>query len=236
MGSNQDKVIRFGVGSRGGLCSSVYRIWGADGAKSSTRPSDLYLSARALGGTFKTSLHESGNWRTGFTNSASDTGILDEGQDRKKIGWQRPPEWQPGITWAYCIMFPSSELRPGLAEGRVGEDVTWINDPGPGKVVQVDVLLAKPTIDFLNLHYPAMQDLKVLDAFKLPNREGVLVVSRIIDETPEMSAQLQEAKQRILALAVGEGSDLSSNTLRTVLWVEKENGLRGLIDAAIAGR
>lgn len=70
MGSNQDRVIRFGVGSPETRCSGVYRVWGADGAKTSTRPSDLYLGARALGGVLKTSLHESGEWRTGYTVDA----------------------------------------------------------------------------------------------------------------------------------------------------------------------
>jgi hypothetical protein len=47
---------------------------GCGRSKVPTRPSDLYLSVRALGGALKTSLHESGEWRTAYTEEAVESG------------------------------------------------------------------------------------------------------------------------------------------------------------------
>lgn len=239
MGSNQDRAIRFGVGSATTRCSGVYRVRGANGAKSSTRPSDLYLSARALGGVLKTSLHESGEWRTAYTEDAVESGkvTLQPGQDRKVLGWPRPPQWQPGVTWAHCIMFPSSELRAGVADDpKIVKNVTWIADSGPGRIIQVDVLLVESSIEPLNFHTPVEQNLAVLDRFKLPNGEGVLVLTRTVEETPEMAAQLQTAKQQVAVEAAARGVDLSGPALRTFIVVQRDNGLMGIVDAAVAGR
>jgi hypothetical protein len=49
MGRKQDRTVRFGVGDPSAVYSSVYRVWGADGTKTSTRPSDVYLTARLHG-------------------------------------------------------------------------------------------------------------------------------------------------------------------------------------------
>jgi hypothetical protein len=239
VGSNQDRVIRFAVGSPDTRCSGVYRVWGADGAKSSTRPSDLYLSARALGGVLKTSMHESDEWRTAYTEEAVESGkvALQPGQDRKLIGWPRPPQWRPGVTWAHCIMFPSSELRAGVADDpKIVKGVTWIPDPGPGRIIQVDVLLAEPSIGQLNVHAPVDQDLVFLDQFRLPNGNGVLVLRRTVEETPQMVAELQATKQRLAAEAAASGADLSRSALRSLVVVQRDNGLMGIVDAAVAGR
>lgn len=240
MGSKQDYVIRFAVGSPESRCSGVYRVWGADGSKSTTRPSDLYLSARALGGVLKTTLHESGEWRTAYTAEAVTSGkvALRPDEDRKLIGWPRPPpHWQQGVTWAHCIMFPSSELRAGVADDPgIVKDVIWIPDPGPERIIQVDILLAEAGLEELNVRAPVEQDLAILDQFRLPNSESVGVFRRTVVETPAMAAQLQAAKAQFAAQAAATGVDLSRPALRTLVIVERDNGVMGIVDAAVAER
>jgi hypothetical protein len=51
-----------------------------------------------------------------------------------------------------------------------------------------------------------------------------------------MAAELQAAKQRVAGEATARGVDLSGPALRTFVMVQRENGLMGIVDAAVAGR
>src|SRR5688500_16694613 len=52
--------LRWAVGSSGNVRSSTWRFWG-------NKKGDFYLSARSIGGLFKTSFHRDGNCFAGFT-------------------------------------------------------------------------------------------------------------------------------------------------------------------------
>jgi hypothetical protein len=80
------------------------------------------------------------------------------------------------------------------------------------------------------------QDQVFLDQFRLPNRDGVLVLRRTVEETPQMAAELQATKQRLAAEAVASGADLSRPALRSLVVMQRDNGLMGIVDAAVAGR
>src|SRR5687767_14251758 len=106
MARKDEFVVRFGVGEPASDRSSVWRVWVPKGSN------DVYIAARTLGGTLKVSLHVSGRWRTAFTSESASRGVpwLQPGTDRALEKWNRPAEFVPGVTRAFVVTIPSSEV------------------------------------------------------------------------------------------------------------------------------
>ena len=77
MGRPRENVVRFAVGGPNRPWSTVWRLWTGKGT------SDVYISARTLGGALKVSLHESGTWRFRCCNKGPTT-------VRYPSGWYEP--------------------------------------------------------------------------------------------------------------------------------------------------
>jgi hypothetical protein len=212
----------------------VYKLWAIDGAVRPDGPSDVYLADRESGRFLKTSLHESGNWRTAVTEEAVASGKirLPDGTDRKVTAWERPAMLEKGLTVAYWIATPSSELRTSAVKPP-SKHVHWVKDPGPGKVVQFAVVLASNTSNNIVISDPGPQDEHLLDQIRLRNGEIVGVISRIAD--------LSENATTIIRAAVGSwtlhdpsgGPADPSVRVRCMMFVEGLDGGEGLIDLAI---
>lgn len=133
-------VVRFGVGSPTGLRSSIWRLW-IEPAKG-----DIYIAARPIGDEFKASLHQSGKWRVAYTEKhvAGESPVIDPSRDRAVKKWSRPPEFFPGLTHAFAIIIPCSEVVYP-AHGRPTEgQVLWRPVPAAGHVTEFDVLVSTP--------------------------------------------------------------------------------------------
>jgi hypothetical protein len=106
MSRDNGLVLRFAVGHPDGPRSAVWRVW------ATPRSSDVYVTARTLGGVAKVSLHESGRWRFAFTKEYSeDENSLAPSEGDRVIGkWNRPPEVADGITPAFMVSVPSAEV------------------------------------------------------------------------------------------------------------------------------
>ena len=97
-------VVRFTVGEPKGSQSSVWRLW--------THGNDVYISLRDLTKVKKVSLHPSGRWRNAWAEEhvAKGSPFVAPGQDRATDKWERPPELAPGVTRAFDIVVPASEV------------------------------------------------------------------------------------------------------------------------------
>lgn len=83
------KEIRFAIGSREDIQSSVWRLW--------ANKDDLYLAARSTAGLSKISFHQSGICRFAVVSN----------EPRAPISkWQRPKELAPGVTPMFSIIVP----------------------------------------------------------------------------------------------------------------------------------
>src|ERR1700730_15473135 len=82
-------TIRFAVGSREDVRSSVWRLW--------ARGNDLYLAARSFAGTAKISFHQSGINRAAVHSTTPRPALAK---------WRRPPEIFPGWTVVFAILVP----------------------------------------------------------------------------------------------------------------------------------
>jgi hypothetical protein len=120
--------VRWAVGSPGGPRSSTWRFWG-------NKKGDFYLSVRALGGTFKTSLHRDRRCQTGFTKEYSTINPL--GRERHLDRWALP---DAPIVKAFQVIVPANELTEFPAEDK--DPMKWLSSAPVGWLSIVTVYLA----------------------------------------------------------------------------------------------
>jgi hypothetical protein len=122
-------AIRFAVGSREDVRSSVWRLW--------ARGNDLYLAARSLAGTSKISFHQSGINRFAVNSKTARLPL---------ISWSRPLETFPGWTVAFAILIPPHiTLLPLQDVLRDNKPVQFIVPPKPGTKAIFQILLSYKT-------------------------------------------------------------------------------------------
>lgn len=104
--SKKNAAVRFAAVTPAGLRSTVWRLW------SSGPKGDVYLAARTLAQDIKVSFHHSGKWRHAFTEEhvSKPTSFVPSGEDRAQSKWRRPSEMAPGVTMAFQIIVPASEV------------------------------------------------------------------------------------------------------------------------------
>jgi hypothetical protein len=155
-----------------------------------------------------------------------------EGADRKMTGWERPAMTAKGFTIAYQVATPASELRT-TEQTFSGLNVHWVEDPGPGKVIQFVVVLAPPPLRTMTLSEPGPNNERLLDHFRLPNGELVGVISRTTILSDNAIARIRAAVGRWTVRDPGGGPVDPSARVRCTLYVEGLDGGEGLIDVAI---
>jgi hypothetical protein len=106
--------------------------------------------------------------------------------------WERPAILPTAFTIAYQVVTPSSELRT-TKEDLSGINIHWVEDPGPGKVIQFVVVLAPPPYKTMTLSDPGRNNDRLLDHFRLPNGELVGVLSRTTILSDNAIAQIRAA-------------------------------------------
>lgn len=225
----KNSAIRFAVGSPEGPRSAVWRLWSSG--------EHVYISARLYGNTIKASLHKSGKWRWGFTEeyTAREDSLLPVGADRALHKWQRPPELFPGITSAFEIIVPSTELavpRHPLSEEahrKYTGNVHWVSAPSSEMQTRFRIL-------FLAADSTTTVTNEVIWEHKLPSGE---IVSLIVYEQPmteRNKAYLALGKRKILE-EVGKPSEDSAIFVaqepRGYLIGEAEDGTWFVVDISI---
>jgi hypothetical protein len=119
-------VIRFAVGGREDVRSSVWRLW--------ARGNDLYLAARSFAGTSKISFHQSGINRFAVNSKTARPPL---------ISWSRPPEIFPGWTVAFAILIPPNiTLLPLKDMLRDNKPVQFMVPPRPGTKAIFQIVLS----------------------------------------------------------------------------------------------
>jgi len=122
--------IRWAVGTRDGLRSSTWRFWG-------NKKGDFYLSVRALGGTFKTSLHRDLRCHTGFTSEYAAIRTLK--RERHLDRWEIPDH---PLVKAFQVITPPNELAKFPAEDK--DPMKWLPRAPGGSMSIITVFLATP--------------------------------------------------------------------------------------------
>jgi hypothetical protein len=148
--SKETSAIRFAVGSREDVRSSVWRLW--------ARGNDLYLATRTFAGTAKISFHQSGINRFAPNSNTPRPSL---------ISWSRPPEICPGWTVAFAILIPPHiTLYPLQGVLRDNKPVKLIASPKPGTKAIFQIVMS---------HKAAQEE----DLMPLPTDRPIIVHGRI---------------------------------------------------------
>jgi hypothetical protein len=188
-----EQASRFGVLAGDGRQSSVWRVWVP------SRSSDVYVAARSIAGKLKVSLHGSGAWREGFTREFSEnpgTFRLPPG-DRAREKWRRPAEFAPGLTLAYQIVIPESELWKPV-EITNPRDVRWEPSAPAGSQTVFSLLLMRSESVEIN-RWPGKRSMgtRLVARFALANGETCWLTAH--DEVTHWSNRttIDEFKRRV---------------------------------------
>jgi hypothetical protein len=190
--------------------STLWRIF------TGRRTSDVYIGARPIAGDVRVSLHEHGPWRFAFTKQHAEGpgSFVPPGEDRARSKWARPPEFAQGLTRAFIIVIPSSELRVQLISDRLKKPAVWIPPPPDGSQVEIDVFFHRSRAPGT---WPGERSLgtRLLYGQLLPNGEELLVVSRVVETSDEVRRKLElyknamtEAQRQALAASGKNGMSL----------------------------
>ena len=168
-GQMPDPTMRFCAGSAREPSSAVWRVW--------AHRRDVYLGARISLGTYKISLHESGEWISALTSQSG--ARFDEIGSRRHRTWMRPSEFTPGwtqgpsllIPWVHWVGdFPQIEKLP--------RDLHWIPGPPEHGKLTVTVLFAAPEVPPDSIQSVSQHGDHILGHLPLSNGETVWLQAR----------------------------------------------------------
>jgi hypothetical protein len=225
-----DQAARFGVMASDGRQSSVWRAW-VPAAKS-----DVYVAARSIAGKLKVSLHESGNWREGFTREFSQNSggfVLPPG-DRARQKWQRPPDFAPGLTMAYQVIIPESELwQPAQISNP--PDVHWEQPAGVGQESVFSVILMRSEAVGLT-GWPGMDAMasRLVSRFSLANGETCWIVAHDQTTHPDNRTTMDTFKSWVESNRPSFPNVGDWSSIRGIILVRDPSGTRRSIELRVS--
>lgn len=168
MSKKNKSVVRFVVVADDGRKSGSYKVW--------TEKNEIYLLERVTGSSFKVSLHKSGNWQISFTSEfIADKNIANKYRHIER--WDAPfDNIGNGITLAFRIRIPESELREPLIENDK-KNIKYIKAPKKGHYIELDIILTENSTTFPK-DWPGKNKMKtsLLKEMKLLNGNSLWVV------------------------------------------------------------
>ena len=216
--SKKAETIRFAVGSPDGPCGSIWRAWVPQGR------SDIYIAARGLASSIKISLHESGQWQHSFTKEFYErklSGKRGPLRTRHRSTWQRPPEIGPGVTLAFRIIVPHSEVTANI-HGTIGQrSIVWIPRPAEGSIIEFQVWLTKPRTRVTNWPGYRSRSTQFIGKIALADGETVWVTA------------LEEPIPDLVSREIGRIHDsfkTDEPDIRAILFGNEQDGSRSYID------
>lgn len=219
------KHIRFGVGSERGPRSSVWQVI--------VHKSEVYFQVVPLGGVLKVSLHESGQYQLSFDANyiqrKKAEGKWPSILPRHMYRWPRPTEIGPGITLAFRIFIPTSELR--LMKPRAPKPIIWIAPPPIGYWIEIAILFIAPGKKLSGWPGQRAMQTELLRQELLPNGQTLSLVYRRELVPPEWEVRINRLKSSMRKNLAG--IDWRDSALRTFILGDHPDGSRFLIDVAM---
>jgi hypothetical protein len=172
-----EHVVRFVVGSQDGFRGSTWRCWIPGRAKN-----DIYLAPRSIAGSYKISLHQSGDWRLALTEQFEkklrSEGRWNDGIGRLLAQWPRSRTIGPDTVLAFRIVVPHSAVTIPSDPAVLPREMVWIDPPTPGRSVEVSLLIIERELP--QHKWPGQSAMKTqfVGRMPLPNGHTVCIVSR----------------------------------------------------------
>ena len=224
------RSLRFGIRDGSGNCASTWKLW----TETAGSNSELYLANRALGGTLKVSLHQSGNWHIAYSQRTFEgqvRGVIPKFKDRFIKKWLRPQEIAPGVTLAFRIVTPYSAVTASRAQGNYSK-VKWIDNAPAPKATEIDILITRPATKVSG--WPAKRSMgtSLIGSFQLENGETVWAVHWAID-----MPDLTKAGKGVVRFYKGKSKkNLESEGLRVLVFGTETDGSGVIYDCAMQSK
>jgi hypothetical protein len=212
--SVKQNIIRWAIGSSGGLRSSTWRLWG-------NKKGDIYFAVRTLGNTIKASFHRDGKCQVGFTEEYMSTATkLYTIQSRHWEKWRLPSD---ELVKALQVLIPHSELRQFTS--RNDRDVIWLPTPPDGSIAVVSLFISIPIVD---LSLSPDSAATILGKIKTSTRTAWLVyLHNPIDVIMEKLISNEKGKLR----RISDFTDLPPNS-RAILWEHRQGHDQHVLELA----
>lgn len=225
--------MRFAVGLANGPRSSIWRLWTSKKPKS-----DVYLAARPIAGALKASLHQSGVWQVSFTSEYVST-LRSRGSwpraSRHVDRWRRPTEISRGITLAFRIVIPASELRVNPIQIPDEKPVSWVLSPSSGHATEFDVFFTKPEVSVSDWPGKRRMGTEFISQALLSNGETLWLVYYYPEVTQGMLDRIEqlraEIRNRPPEWSRGE-INMDRSTLRLIVGGEEPDGSHYFMEVA----
>jgi len=158
-------VIRFAVGTRSDLHSSVWRLW--------ANKNDLYLAARSHAMVSKFSFHESGNYRFAVNSTVERE---DDAGDRALYKWKRSKEFVPGWTRCFGILVPPRITKEPFGNSFDEEkSIKLVTPPAKGKKVIFNILLSHKAATPDHVIKGSAHQINILGRIEMPREIAWLI-------------------------------------------------------------
>lgn len=218
-----EKSLRFGVVDDLGNRAASWKLFTRTGPNI-----DFYLACRELGGSLKTSFHQSGFWHTAYNQAAfermkpSDK----EGRDRFISRWPKPIEKLPGFWVGMHIITPFGS--PTVQDQNLPADFIKVAPAPPGRAIEFTIAVSAPQA--LISDWPGSKTGAVLvGTVALADGSTVWVLSSVVDipdlKVPNRSPHFFEGYDE---------SDLRSEGLRALAFADCADGSKMIVDAKVA--
>ena len=183
MASRDANILRFAVGNRDDLHSSVWRLWASG--------NDFYLAARSHASISKFSFHQTGKKTVRYAiHSTTPRPAL--------VKWSPPGELFPGWTIAFAILVPPRITSHPFHEAlRDNKPVQYIAPPQPGTKAVFQIALsdiAAQEEDMMRL--PADKKISVHGRIEM-RREAAWLVSFYDTFTPQEQSTVTDDFNKI---------------------------------------
>lgn len=175
-----EQSIRFGIRSPDGKRSATWKCFAPRGVGKS----DIYLLNRNLGGTIKTSLHESGYWHNAYVKKFYDERVPDSLKEEKGRfieAWKRPLEVAKGLTIALKIVTPFNSVSI-CTKTELHRKVTWIPNASERNATEVLIIITKPDVFVSNWPGKNGSGTELIGCLNLDDGSKVWLVYRYIDQ------------------------------------------------------
>lgn len=223
--------LRFAGGSAEGPRSSIWRLFTGKKPRS-----DVYLAVRDIAGAIKASLHESGQWQVSFTTqfesqlrNLSDSRLASRHIDQ----WTRPQDISSGLTLAFRIIVPTSELR--VMPTTPDKPTCWVPPAPTAWATEFAVLLSRAQIKVLGWPGKRSMRTQLLAKYLLPNLETLWIVYRTHELGKVMRDRIAEhsaALRKGLREWVISNPNLAGPHARIILGGAEPDGSRFFLDMA----
>lgn len=225
------RSLRFGIKNNSGKRAATWKLW----TETSGGNSEVYLACRALGGTLKTSMHQSGKWHISFSNKTFEESVkctASKIEDRFIEKWPRPADIAPGIILAYRIVTPYSSITSSTQDGGKYKNVKWLPNALESKATEIDILISKTETSINGWPGKNSMGTSLIGSFPLESGEIVWAVYWVID-MPDMS----KCENGTLHFFNGKNKkDLKSNSLRALVFGAEPDGSRVIYDCTVENK